>query len=143
MDKILNMLGIAKKAGLLEIGEESVSATARRGKAHVIFSASDAADASKRHAKSYADAARIPQAELMYSKADLGQMLGRGSPGMMAVTDAGIAASLAVMLAETDEGKYGELSQQLQRKADRVQQRKREAAAHRKNIRTGKRRTMQ
>ena len=42
MDKLLNLIGLAKKAGKLEVGEEPVGAAARSKHARLILIASDA-----------------------------------------------------------------------------------------------------
>lgn len=143
MDKLLRILGLTKKAGFLEIGEESVAAAARRGKTHLILSAMDAAEASKRHAQTYSETHGAFYAALPHTKAELGGLLGRGTPGMLAITDAGLAAKLSSMLAADDPETYRDDAAKLVERAARTQQRAREAAAHKRNIRTGKRRTMQ
>ena len=43
MERILSMIGLAKKAGLVEIGEEPVGSAARAKHARVILVAGDAA----------------------------------------------------------------------------------------------------
>ena len=50
MDKLLNLIGLAKKAGKLEVGEEPVGAAARSKHARLILIASDAADNTRRRA---------------------------------------------------------------------------------------------
>ena len=52
MERILSMLGLAHKAGRVEIGEEPVGSSARAKKARVILGASDAAAGSVRRAMS-------------------------------------------------------------------------------------------
>ena len=54
MDKALNYLSLARKAGRIELGEEPVGAAARAKKARLIMVASDAGDHSWRRAKSFA-----------------------------------------------------------------------------------------
>ena len=99
MEKSLNFLGLIKKAGKLEIGTESVEAAAASGKAKLILSASDASDNSVKQAKRAACCANIPYIVLPYKKAEIGAMIGRGLPGMLAVTDAGFASALVKKLA--------------------------------------------
>ena len=143
MDRLLGLLGIAKKAGFLEIGEECVAAAARKSKAQIILSAADAADASKRHAQTYCESYGALYALLPHTKAELGMVLGRGSPGMLAITDTGLAAKLASLLAAENAQAHGNTAEALAARAARVKQRSNEAAAHKRNIKTGKRRTMQ
>ena len=54
MDKALNYLALARKAGRAELGEEPAGAAARALHAHVILVASDASDHTWRRAKSFA-----------------------------------------------------------------------------------------
>ncbi len=136
-----SLLGIAKKAGLLEIGEESVTNAARAGKAVVILSASDASDGSKRRAKALGAQYKAPHLVIPSTKSDLGAVIGRGLPGMLAVLDAGIAASYVSKLAKSDPEPYSDAASALNESAKRVLQRRREAKAHLRNKRSGKRRT--
>jgi ribosomal protein L7Ae-like RNA K-turn-binding protein len=137
------LLGIAKKAGLLEIGDESVGQAARAGKTKVILSACDASDGSKRRARGYAENYGSVHLILPSSKEDLAAIIGRGSPGMLAILDAGIASKYVSLLAREDAAQYGEIADLLAEKAERVMRRRAEAKTHLRNKRTGKRRTIQ
>jgi len=53
MDKALNYLALARKAGLAELGEEPVGVAAKAGHARLVLVASDASDHTWRRAKSY------------------------------------------------------------------------------------------
>ena len=55
MEKILSMIGLAHKAGRVEIGEEPVGSAARAKKARIILVAGDAAASSVRRAMGFAD----------------------------------------------------------------------------------------
>ncbi len=137
------MLGMAKKAGMLEIGDESVGHVARENKVIVILSALDASDGSKRRARNYAETYGAIHLILPSTKEELSAIIGRGSPGMLAILDVGIAAKYVSMLAELDSGQYSEAAGRLAEKAERVRQRRQEALTHLRNKRTGKRRTKQ
>ena len=146
MTKALSLLGISKKAGFLEIGEESVSASARTKKARVILSASDASDSSKRRARGHADTFGIPYTVFPATKADLAVIIGRGAPGMVAVTDAGLAFGIvsrlneeAQLLGLNEAEELAELAAALQAKAERVLKRRRETRAHEKKKKSGAR----
>ncbi|MCL2409185.1 MAG: ribosomal L7Ae/L30e/S12e/Gadd45 family protein [Oscillospiraceae bacterium] len=88
---MIRILGLAKKAGLLAVGTESVSQAARLGKAAAIISASDASERSIRQARMYAEDAECEHIAVPYTKFELGQVVGRGSPGMLAILDVGLA----------------------------------------------------
>ena len=90
-EHILSMLGLALKAGRVEVGEEPVGAAARAKKARVIFVAQDAAPSSVRRAQSFARTGSTLCVTLPAGKDTLGRSLGRTSVAMCAVTDIGFA----------------------------------------------------
>ena len=138
-DPVLHLLGLAKKAGRLEIGEEPVGAVCRAHHARLVLLASDAAPNTRRRAAHFGEAGNVLFLELPYTKAELGFLLGRGSCAMLALTDAGFAASILEKLAARDPDRYGPAARQLREKADRMLQRQREKRQHEKNLREGKR----
>ena len=138
-DPILHLLGLARKAGRLEVGEEPVGAACRAHHARLVLLASDAAPNSCRRAAHFGQAGNVLFLELPFTKAELGFVLGRGSCAMLALTDAGFAASVLEKLADRDPERYGPAAQQLREKADRMLQRQREKRQHEKNLREGKR----
>lgn len=140
MENILSMLGLAKKAGRLEIGEEPVGAAARARDARLILLASDAADNTVRRASHFADAGACLCAKIPADKDALGRAVGRTSCAMLALTDIGFAEAVAKKLAAVDEERYGEVAQRLSVKAARAAERKKEQAQHDKNVRAGKKR---
>ena len=137
-DPILHLLGLAKKAGRLEIGEEPVGAAARAHQARVLLLAADAAPNTVRRAAHFGEAGGALWLQMPFTKAELGEQLGRSSCAMLAVTDFGFAAALAEKLAARDEERYGPAAQQLRAKADRALMRQREKRQHEKNMRQGK-----
>ena len=104
MDKTLGMLGLAQKAGRVQIGEESVGTAAAAGKARLILLASDAAGNSRNRAAKFAALHGTPLLDLPYDKQSLGGIFGRASCAMVAITDFRMALSLvqALGLAEDD-----------------------------------------
>ena len=140
MDSVLSLLGLAKKAGRLEIGEEPVGAAARARDARLILLASDAAENTVRRAGHFAEAGACLLAQIPADKEALGSAVGRTSCAMLAVTDIGFADAVGKKLAALDAAKYGALSEKLSVKAARAKERKNEQARHDKNLRTGKKR---
>ena len=137
-DPILHLLGLARKAGRLEIGEEPVGAACRARQARLVLLASDAAANTNRRAAHFGEAGNVLWLEVPYSKEELGFHLGRGSCAMLALTDAGLAAAVTEKLAARDPERYGPAAQQLRKKADRVLQRQKEKRQHEKNLQNGK-----
>ena len=134
MDKTLRYLSLARKAGLAELGEEPVGAAARAGKAYVILVASDAGDHTWRRAKSYAAGTKQQCVRLNCTKDEMGQSIGRTSLAMAAVTDVSLALALVQSMEKPDENAVAVL----QEAENRQKQRKKEAKAHVKNKKMGK-----
>ena len=139
-EHILSMLGLALKAGRVEVGEEPVGAAARAKKARVIFVAQDAAPSSMRRAQSFARTGSTLCVTLPAGKDTLGRSLGRTSVAMCAVTDIGFAESLVKKLAALDSETYQDAADTLAVKAKRARERKEEQLRHEKNLRQGKKR---
>ena len=140
-DNALNLLGIAKKAGMLEIGADSVGTCARSRKARLIISASDASGNSLRASENCAAASHAVFLTVPYTKAELGEVIGRGNPGMLAITDIGMASAFVSKLAQSWPDMYSGTNELLSEKARRTQYRKNAAKARNSNIVKGKRRT--
>lgn len=138
MDKLLNLIGLAKKAGKLEVGEEPVGAAARSKHARLILIASDAADNTRRRALHFGEAGECICLEIPPTKEDLGRALGRTSCALLALTDIGFAEAVAKKLAAADEAHYGEAARRLAIKAQRAAERRQELKQHEKNLRAGR-----
>ena len=140
MERVLSMLGLAKKAGRVEIGEEPVGAAARAKKARIILLASDAAPASRRRAASFAQTGGCLLTAIPADKEQLGRALGRTAVAMAAVTEIGFADAIVKRLAALDEERYQPLSDQLSVKAKRALERRQEQARHERRLRRDKKR---
>ena len=136
MDKALNYLALARKAGRAELGEEPVGAAARALHAHLILVVAEASDHTWRRAKSFAAGTDQQTVRVPYTKDELGMAIGRTSLAMAAVTDAAMA--LAMLNALPQPEKYSQSAQILEDKVKRLKQRQSEAKAHRRNTRKGK-----
>ena len=134
MDKHLNYLALGRKAGRVELGEEPVGAVARSGQAYLIVVASDAGDHSWRRAKSYVAGTHQQCIRLTATKDELGQAIGRSSLAMAAFTD----ASLAVAFLKAMDKPNAEALEVLENKAKKLLSRQKEAKAHQRNLRQGK-----
>lgn len=138
MSAALLFLGLANRAGKLEIGEESVGAEARARHARVILSASDAGHSSLMKAKNYAEDSKCPAVTLPWTKAELGEILGRGAPGLVAICDFGMAAAFMEKLDKEFPDRYDLEEATVRYAAERAAQRKKEAKKHKENVRKGK-----
>ena len=136
MDKVLNYLSLARKAGRAELGEEPVGAAARALHAHLIVVAGDASDHTWRRAKSYVAGTDQQCVRLPYSKDEVGMAIGRTSLAIAAVTDPALALSLVQSLPQAE--KLAAVVAVLEEKVQRQRKRQSEAKAHARNKKTGK-----
>ena len=140
MEKILSMIGLAHKAGRVEIGEEPVGSAARAKKARIILVAGDAAAGSVRRAMAFAGTGNCLCLVIPTTKEELGRALGRTSCAMAAVPDIGFADAVVKKLAALEPEKFTGAAERIAIKAQRARERKLEQLAHEKNVRAGKKR---
>ena len=136
MDKTLNYLALARKAGLAELGEEPVGAITRALQGHLVLVAQDASDHTWRRAKSFVAGTDQQCVRLPYTKAEVGFAVGRQELAIAAITDAGMALSIVESLGQPE--KHKDVIEVLTAKKKRAQQRQKEAKAHARNVRFGK-----
>ena len=128
MDKALNYLALARKGGRIELGEEPVGAAARAKKARLIVVASDATDHTWRRARSFVAGSDQICLRVPFSKDQLGQAIGRTELALAAFTDPALALAFIKALGQPD--RYKAELESLDRRAQRIQQRRQEAKAH-------------
>ena len=136
MDRALNYLALARKAGRIELGEEPVGAAARAQKARLVVVAEDATDHTWRRAQSFVAGSEQICLKVPYSKEQLGQAVGRTALALAAFTDPAMALAFVKALGQPE--KYGAVLESLDKRTKRIQQRQKEAKAHEKNKRMGK-----
>ena len=101
MDHNLQILGLAKKAGLLAIGDDATGMAARKGQTKLIISAEDASERAFKNARIYADSCGAICMVVPYTKFEIGMIIGRGSPAIVAFLDTGLAVAFIKGLAES------------------------------------------
>ena len=136
MDKALNYLSLARKAGRIELGEEPVGAVARAKKARLILVASDAGDHSWRRAKSFVAGTEQLCMKVPFTKDQLGEAIGRTSLAMAAFTDPALALSFVKALGYPE--KHKEALESLDKRTQRIRQRQQEEKNHQRNVRQGR-----
>ena len=136
MDKALNYLSLARKAGRVELGEEPVGAAARAQKARLIVVACDAGDHSWRRAKSFVAGTEQLCMKVPYTKDRLGEAVGRTSLAMAAFTDPALALGFVKAL-ENPEA-HQEALDALTHRTQRIRQRQQEEKSHQRNLRQGR-----
>ena len=136
MDKALNYLALAKRGRLVELGEEPVGAITRTGKGYLVVVASDASDHTWRRAKSFVAGTEQQCLKVPFTTEELGFVVGRTSLAIAAFTDVSLA--LAFVKGLPDQEKVKKEAEILEAKSTKMRQRKKEADAHKKNVRFGK-----
>ena len=136
MDKALNYIALARKAGMAELGEEPVGAITRAGKGYLVVVAGDASDHTWRRAKSFVAGTNQQCIRLSCTKEEMGFVVGRQSLAIAAITDVQLACALVKSLGQPE--KYKASLEILEAKAAKAKKRQAEAKAHKRNVRMGK-----
>ena len=136
MDKALNYMALARKAGRIELGEEPVGAAARAQHARLVIVASNASDHTWRRAKSFVAGTEQICLRIPFDKDQLGQAIGRSELAIGAFTDPALALAFVKALPPSES--YAPILEALDKRTTRVQQRRKEAQAHLRNKQHGK-----
>lgn len=135
MNKTLGLLSVSRKGGNLVYGEEQVGAAARAGHARLVLLANDAGDHTVRRAKSFVAGTEQPLLTVPFSKETLGGAVGAPVCAVAAVTDVRLAQAVVRSL---DDLSHAALLKELDARVQRVEKRRAEEKAHRRNVRAGK-----
>ena len=89
-DKVLSLMGLAKKAGKLKSGEFCVETELKKGKAKLVIVAGDASDNTKKNYNDMCSYRRVPI--VLYSdKESLGKCLGTDERAAAVIIDEGFS----------------------------------------------------
>ena len=116
-------------------GEEPVGIACRSGKAKLLLVAKDAGDHTFRRARSFVSGSKCPYVCVPYTKDELGDGLGCNACALCAFTEPAFAKSFLEALGDET---HADILAQLTVQTQRVQKRRQEAQAHRKNVKMGK-----
>lgn len=97
MDKILQLLGLAMRAGKVVSGEEMVIEQVRTGRAEMVLLALDAAKNSEKKIMDKCMSYKVPL-HRYGTRYDLGKAIGKGERVVLAIIDPGFARSLEKLL---------------------------------------------
>ena len=136
MDKALNYVALARKAGRIELGEEPVGAAARAQHARLVIVAEDSSDHTWRRAKSFVSGTEQLCVRVPFTKDQLGQASGRASLAIAAFTDPALALAFVKALEKPET--YSDVLASLDKRTKRIRQRQAEAKAHLRNKQRGK-----
>ncbi len=139
-EKTLNLLGLMRKANAIAVGETNTGGAVRAGKAKLLLLASDASDNARSRARGFTHGRDVVTVTLPFTKDEIAAHVGVSSCAMAAITDIGFANAFMKSLAAAVPEGYDESTAEIQRRFEKADRRKKEAAAHEKNKRIGKRR---
>ncbi len=139
-EKTLNLLGLMRKANAIAVGETNTGGAVRAGKAKLLLLASDASDNAQSRARGFTHGRDVVTVTLPFTKDEIAAHVGVSSCAMAAITDIGFANAFMKSLAAAVPEGYDESTAEIQRRFEKADRRKKEAAAHEKNKRIGKRR---
>ena len=136
----LNLLGLMRKANAIAVGETNTGGAVRAGKAKLLLLAADASDNARSRARGFTHGRDIVTVTLPFTKDEIAAHVGVSGCAMAAITDIGFANAFMKSLAAAVPEGYDESTAEIQRRFEKADRRKKEAAAHEKNKRIGKRR---
>ena len=136
MSNALQYLSLGRKGNMSELGEEPVNAVTRAGKAALVVVASDASDHTWRRSLSFVAGTDQQCLRVPFNKDEMGLAVGRTSLAIAAFTDPALALAFVKALGTPE--KYAKVLEELENRAKRARQRQKEAKAHARNVRTGK-----
>lgn len=139
MSNPLSYISIAKKAGLLETGEESCGNAMRSGKVRLLVLAQDASDNARRRAEGYVQGRSAPLVKAPYTKQELALACGKSGCSMLAFMDLGLAGSFVSGLAAEFGEQYEPARDELRAKSVRASVRRKRARDNDTNTRRGSR----
>lgn len=132
MDKALQYMALARKAGKLDIGEESCGEAMSAGRGKLLLLASDASERTAKRAESFQEGHRALFSVVPWGKTELGALFGRRESAVVCFTDLGLAEAFAKAMSEQDEEWKGR-AEQLRARRDKAARRKAAPRKHRSN----------
>ena len=96
-DRLLSLLGLARRAGKLVIGNDAVLESVKSGKSKLVIITADASERTKRNINSACQGA--PVREIQYSEKDILKAAGK-SGKILSIEDDGFAQSITALVQE-------------------------------------------
>lgn len=103
--KILNLLGLATKAGKLSSGEFSTEKSVKAGKAHLVLVSEEASDNTRKMFINMCTHYKVP-IYFFGKKAELGHAIGKELRASVAVLDAGFSKALVEQMELSGGSEY-------------------------------------
>lgn len=101
-DNILSFIGLARKAGSLELGAEKVYEMSNIGKCKLVVLSSDVSANTEKSVRNTCSRKNTPVIKTDYTKEEIGPAVGYSQCVVLTVTDTGFAQALAQKMGETE-----------------------------------------
>ena len=107
----LGLLGLAKRASMVEAGDEACRAAMNMGKVRLVLTASDASERTYDTFAFLSENLNIPHIQVKETRAELGNALGRRPCATVVVCDIGFTAAIVKKLSEENDEAKAHLSE--------------------------------
>ncbi len=124
MSKALKYLGLARKAGVLETGEDNSSGLVKAGKARLLIVASDTSEGACKRAEGYVFETFTVLVKVPYTKLDIADTTGKSGCSMAAMTDPGLSRAFVQALFDEFGEDYAGALKSLNAEFERIAARK-------------------
>ena len=103
MNRLLSLLGIARRAGKISWGRDAVEESLGKGKAHLVLVAEDISPKTTAGVRFSADRAGVPLLSIHETIESVSQAIGKRA-GLVAILDQGFAEKLKLLAQEAQSG---------------------------------------
>ena len=103
--RILDLVGLAARAGAIIAGTDAVRAAAREDQVRRVILAEDAAAGQQGKLTPLLDARRVPY-HTLFSRSELGAAIGRGAVSAIAITDSSFAKRTGELVDTLSEDRF-------------------------------------
>ncbi len=134
-EKILNLLGLMRRANAISLGEDKAGDSLHAGKAKLLLFASDVADNARRKAENLSSGRNVQLVPLPFDREELGAALGVGSCSVAAVTDLGFADAFMQLLAAQWPEAFAETARAVHERSEKAVRRKTQKGSKREGTR--------
>lgn len=97
-NKLYGLLGLSEKAGKVSSGEFSCEKSIHQGKTKLCIIAEDSSENTKKHFSDMCHFRKIPVADGLLTKEELGKAIGKKERAVICIEDAGFAAGLSKII---------------------------------------------
>lgn len=102
-EKLLSMLGIARRAGRLALGFDAAAESMQKGTAYLLVLASDVSERTDRSICRIAEESKVPVLRSGFDMDRIGRAVGHKRTGVIAINDSGFAKTMKAIGTENSQ----------------------------------------